>query len=148
MNIQIKNISNPIWANSNKTIIRCTLTIEDNSEERILTDYFIEKNIGPEWLQPAFDLMNTNSQLINDYDPDICTMESIIIPEDLNIKYRVQRNNLLLELDTIVNNPLRWASFTQEQQEALAAYRQELLDVPQQETFPDNIVWPTKPDFI
>lgn len=146
--IEIKKIENAIWANANKTIIRCTLTVVNKGTEEIISDYFIEKNMGPEWLQPAFDLMDTNSISISDYDPSVCTLESIFLPEDLNIKYRIERNNLLSDLDLIVNNPLRWNSFTQEQKDTLAVYRQELLDVPQQETFPDNIVWPTKPDFI
>ena len=58
---------------------------------------------------------------------------------------RKKRDALLIDLDTIVNNPLRWAALTQEQQTAYATYRQALLDVPQQSGFPTDIVWPTLP---
>jgi hypothetical protein len=58
---------------------------------------------------------------------------------------RFERDKLLLEVDTVVSNPLRWASLSTEAQAAWAAYRQELLDVPQQSGFPADITWPTKP---
>jgi len=65
--------------------------------------------------------------------------------EELAEQIRFQRNALLQELDSIVGNPLRWASFSSEQQTAWADYRQALLDVPQQPSFPNTINWPTKP---
>ena len=55
-----------------------------------------------------------------------------------------ERNVLLLEVDAYVSNPLRWAALTEPTQTLLATYRQELLDVPQQAGFPDNIIWPTQ----
>lgn len=66
--------------------------------------------------------------------------------EELAANARGHRDNLLSELDSIVSNPLRWASFTTEQQTAWANYRQALLDVPQQADFPNTINWPTKPE--
>jgi hypothetical protein len=57
------------------------------------------------------------------------------------------RNYLLTtEVDPIVSNPLRWAALTAEQQQAWADYRQALLDVPTQDGFPHDVVWPTKPE--
>ncbi|APL99502.1 tail fiber protein [Aquamicrobium phage P14] len=61
---------------------------------------------------------------------------------------RAQRDQLLVELDGYVSNPLRWASLAQEQQGEVAAYRQALLDVPQQAGFPLGIDWPAKPAFL
>jgi|SRR5690625_991142 len=58
---------------------------------------------------------------------------------------RWKRDGLLYELDAIVSNPLRWNAFTEAEQQELALYRQALLDVPQQEGFPDDIDWPTNP---
>ena len=52
---------------------------------------------------------------------------------------------LATEVDPIAGNALRWASLNAATQAAWAAYRQALLDVPQQAGFPDNVVWPTKP---
>jgi len=52
---------------------------------------------------------------------------------------------LAAEVDPIAGNALRWAALTPEQQQAWADYRQALLDVPQQDGFPHDVVWPTKP---
>jgi len=65
--------------------------------------------------------------------------------ELLAIQMRAQRDTLLAQLDAIVSNPLRWAEYTADQQAALAAYRQALLDVPQQAGFPSEINWPEMP---
>ena len=59
---------------------------------------------------------------------------------------RTQRNQLLIsEVDPIVTNPLRWAELSSTEQQAWTDYRTALLDVPQQASFPEDIVWPTKP---
>jgi len=58
---------------------------------------------------------------------------------------RADRDYLLVEVDAIAGNALRWASLTADTQAAWATYRQALLDVPQQEGFPNNVTWPTKP---
>lgn len=67
------------------------------------------------------------------------------IREYKSLKERSKRSQLLSEMDIVVSNPLRWASMTTEQQKSWVDYRQALLDVPQQEGFPENINWPTKP---
>ena len=60
---------------------------------------------------------------------------------------RAERDHKLAsEVDVIAGNALRWAALTAEQQQAWADYRQALLDVPQQEGFPHNVAWPTKPE--
>lgn len=58
---------------------------------------------------------------------------------------RWKRDGLLYELDAIVTNPLRWGDLTESEQQALAKYRKALLDVPQQESFPDETLWPENP---
>jgi hypothetical protein len=52
---------------------------------------------------------------------------------------RVQRDTLLTASDwtQVADAPV--------DQEAWAAYRQALRDIPQQEGFPSNVVWPEKP---
>lgn len=57
---------------------------------------------------------------------------------------RAKRDNLLKEVVDSVN-PMRWELFTEEQKQAWRVYRQSLLDIPQQEGFPINIVWPETP---
>jgi hypothetical protein len=61
---------------------------------------------------------------------------STITPEEV----RVERNRLLAASDwtQLADAPV--------DQAAWAAYRQALRDVPQQAGFPDNVVWPVKPE--
>ena len=60
---------------------------------------------------------------------------------------RGQRNSLLAtEVDPLVTNPLRWAELTEAQQAAWTQYRRDLLDITAQAGFPNEVVWPTKPE--
>ena len=58
---------------------------------------------------------------------------------------RADRDNRLIEVDAIAGNALRWADLTSDIQAAWATYRQALLDVPQQSSFPHSVIWPTQP---
>jgi len=58
--------------------------------------------------------------------------------EQANV-YRTQRNTLLAETDW-------WAVSDRTMTQAETDYRQALRDVPQQDGFPINITWPTKPE--
>jgi hypothetical protein len=53
---------------------------------------------------------------------------------------------LAFEVDPIAGNALRWAALLAEQQQAWADYRQALLDIPSQEGFPHDVIWPEKPE--
>lgn len=53
---------------------------------------------------------------------------------------RATRNRLLANCDW---TQLADAPLTEEQKAAYAEYRQALRDVPEQDGFPDNVVWPT-----
>jgi hypothetical protein len=63
----------------------------------------------------------------------------------LAVEVRADRDDRLLEVDAIAGNALRWAELTTGVQTEWSNYRQELLDVPQQVGFPNNVTWPTKP---
>lgn len=43
-------------------------------------------------------------------------------------------------------SPVWWASMTEQEQQAWSQYRQDLLNVPQQQQFPQVIDWPVSPD--
>lgn len=64
----------------------------------------------------------------------------------LDIGVRNLRNQLLKDnVDSI--NPVRYETLTEEQRQELRAYRQALLDAPQQSTWP-QVTWPTKPTWL
>lgn len=60
---------------------------------------------------------------------------------------RSERSRLLRTVvDPLVTNPLRWAELTAEKQAEWTQFRRDLLDVTEQEGFPHEVVWPTKPE--
>ena len=61
-------------------------------------------------------------------------------------KVRADRDTRLLEIDAVAGNALRWAALDADTQAEWATYRQALLDIPQQDSFPHDITWPTKPE--
>jgi hypothetical protein len=63
----------------------------------------------------------------------------------LAAEVRDDRGDRLTEVDAVAGNALRWAALDADTQAVWALYRQELLDVPQQTGFPNDVVWPTKP---
>jgi hypothetical protein len=58
---------------------------------------------------------------------------------------RMKRNILLDHHVDRLNGP-RWEGLTEPQKELWRQYRLDLLNVPQQQGFPYNITWPTKPE--
>ena len=63
----------------------------------------------------------------------------------LAAQVRADRDSRLTEVDAVAGNALRWAALDADTQAAWATYRQALLDVPQQDGFPNDIAWPTEP---
>ena len=58
----------------------------------------------------------------------------------------LRNQKLETEVDPIAGNSLRWADLSDVKRAEWAQYRIDLLNVPQQESFPTSIQWPTKPD--
>ena len=56
------------------------------------------------------------------------------------------RDNKFIPVDRI--NPIWWNQMTAQQQAEATAYRQALLDVPNQPGFPTQIEWPAKPAWL
>ena len=71
------------------------------------------------------------------------------VPPSNEVLAQTARNDrnarLFSQVDPIVSNPLRWNDLTQVQKDALVAYRQALLDIPDQAGFPTQIDWPVYP---
>lgn len=62
---------------------------------------------------------------------------------------RAERDFILATVvDPVALNPLRWADLTAEQQQTWADYRRILLDISQQNGFPENVAWPTPPNEV
>lgn len=91
-----------------------------------------------------FDAMAADTNTVAYVPP---TPEEIAAEQASEI--RGARHVLLVnEVDKYAANALRWADLTSAQQAELSTYRQTLLDITDQETFPESVTWPTKPDWV
>ncbi len=101
-------------------------------------------NVVPLYVCPdlAYTLEDVRNYLLD--NPDMLLDSAQIEADRLTREARDRRDTLLKEVvDTI--NPMRWEALTAPEKDAWRAYRQALLDVPQQECFPNNITWPEAP---
>jgi hypothetical protein len=76
----------------------------------------------------------------------VAIVESVDPQIEIASHLRKFRNESLSAVDRI--SPVWYASLTADQQTELAAYRQALLDVPQQMGFPTAVSWPAKPAWL
>ena len=68
------------------------------------------------------------------------------LDEETAANVRAERDNILATVvDPLVSNPHRWAEMTADKQTEWSQYRTDLLNVPQQSGFPNNITWPVEP---
>jgi hypothetical protein len=70
--------------------------------------------------------------------------EENLSAQELEVKFRSERD-LLLETNVDSMNPMRWELLSEEKKQEWRDYRQALLDIPQQEGFPNEIFWPEVP---
>jgi hypothetical protein len=78
-----------------------------------------------------------NNDWIKPSDPELSQEEKANV-------IREKRQGLLRRHVDVMSGP-RWEAMTEEQKQVYRDYRQALLDITEQETFPDYVVWPTKP---
>lgn len=121
-------------------------------KKRSETDYVVNcdaqgnggYNVVPKEVDPhnAYTLEEVRTYLLD--NPEMLLDLEAIEMERLSREARARRDTLLKEtVDSV--NPMRWEALTELQKDAWRAYRQALLDVPQQEGFPNTIVWPEEP---
>jgi len=101
--------------------------------------YYIDQGQAVE--KPADPSGDTNS-----YTFDYATKNWSLDLDKTAFKARQYRYKMLLAVDLV--SPVRYASLDTDQQTQLQTYRQALLDVPQQATFPESIEWPAKPTWL
>lgn len=121
--------------------------------KRSETDYIVDcdaqgnggYNVVPREIDPsnAYTLEDVRNYLLD--NPDMLLDSTQIETDRLTREARAQRDTLLREVVDSMN-PMRWELLTDAQRDAWKAYRQALLDVPQQEGFPMTIVWPIAPE--
>jgi hypothetical protein len=134
MKYTLKSGKNPIWKNSENTLINLEVTFEEFGEE--ILPFTAHPNDVEEHGKDIYTrAINGEFGAIADYVPPTT--------EQLWDRVRDRRDALLAKSDVLVL-PDRWATYTEERQTALSAYRQALRDITTQAD-PNNIVWPTLP---
>jgi hypothetical protein len=68
------------------------------------------------------------------------------ISEEEMITYIRNKRNRLLKKNVDRVNPIWWNTLSLEKQQEWTEYRQQLLNLPEQEGFPWNVQWPVKPE--
>lgn len=123
------------WANGERTIIKAVI----KHIEYGVGEFIADPNDCVQYGKDVYaNAINGEYGPIGPYDDGI-TLEST------SMMIRHTRDTLLSELDALVTNPLRFAELSVDTQAALAIYRTELLNVPYQEGFPYDVVWPVMP---
>lgn len=123
------DMMNKHFVDSNGNYYECTDPIETPEGHKVIT------------AKPsAFHDWDDTGEVWVDKSP---TQEELDVA--LSAQLRSERNDLLLEVDAYVSNPLRWAGIDAPTQALWATYRLDLLDVPQQAGFPNTHTWPNKP---
>lgn len=67
------------------------------------------------------------------------------LPADETMR-KLRNETLRNDVDSV--SVIRYAELTDEQKQDLITYRQALLDLPQQATWPNNVIWPSKPTWL
>jgi hypothetical protein len=129
--MKVIEAKNPQWANAEKTQIDLVVTFEQIGEVPFTADVSDSVEYGRSLFSRAS---------AGEFGP-----VAAYPVEREAAKIRTVRDDKLESLDAVVSNPIRWASFTEEQKQSWINYRQALLDVPQQPGFPFDIVWPSQP---
>lgn len=127
----------------------CSLNTEDTMfyVEIMHPDYgWIPYTLNPDDTDETINNDNVRSLIGDEFAAYVPPTQEELDTEASNT-VRFERDvRLAQEVDPIVSNPLRWGSLSDSTQLAFTVYRQNLLDVPEQEGFPHNVEWPTKPE--
>ena len=132
-----------------KKVRKATSLQEDNLRMNVEINH---PNYG--WIPYTLDPADTDTTINNDEVMAIIGTDfaayvaptQVELDAALALDIRSGRDVRLTEVDAIAGNALRWAELTSSVQAEWSNYRQELLDVPQQDSFPNNITWPIKPE--
>jgi hypothetical protein len=107
------------------------------------------------WIPYGLDPADTDTTVDNgvlleligsDFEAYIAPTQAELDAE-LAASLRGERDRRLSEeVDPLVTNFLRWNELTEDKQEEWKQYRNDLLDLPSQEGFPNTVTWPNKPE--
>ena len=137
--VTVVGYSDVAWCDSKHLLLGMNIHLSDNSI--IPYAYRVdgeEDNDGFICQAVKHDYISGNFTEINECPDWKIQLEK----EVLSLDVRLERNNLLSNTDHLIQSDY---PISDEKKQEIKAYRQALRDIPQQDGFPDNIVWPDKP---
>tara|TARA_R110000765_G_scaffold394957_1_gene488646 strand:+ start:584 stop:985 length:402 start_codon:yes stop_codon:yes gene_type:complete len=111
----------------------------------------VHQNIPEPFIEVSYGQWQTSISYNHNHvdESGITSSVDIRTNEQKQDAIRQQRKGILQEeVDVVICNPLRWESLTEEEQNSIKTYRQELLDITEQERFPSDVTWPAKPEVL
>ena len=117
--------------------------IETKSAVVVPEDLFIEGSIKDHTYSPDPSYNTSTQKLVDVVTENETTVQHSKVVESLSVEeiehlLRRKRNRLLGATD-------HWGIADREMPDEMRAYRQALRNIPQQEGFPDTIIWPVAP---
>jgi len=135
--MQLEYAKDPVWANAEHTMIDLTVRFAEIPEDLPFTASLNDVEAHGRAIFVA--------AVAGEYGPvSEYTPPPAPTPEQIAEEARAKRDQLLAESDWTQLSDAR-AAMGSEKAAEWDAYRQALRDIPQQENFPTNILWPTKP---
>ena len=137
--VTVVGYSDVAWCDSKHLLLGMNIHLSDNSI--IPYAYRVdgeEDNDGFICQAVKHDYISGNFTEINECPDWKIQLEK----EVLSLDVRLERNKILSDTDHLIQSDY---PISDEKKQEIKAYRQALRDIPQQDGFPDNIVWPDKP---
>ena len=137
--VTVVGYSDVAWCDSKHLLLGMNIHLSDNSI--IPYAYRVdgeEDNDGFICQAVKHDYISGNFTEINECPDWKIQLEK----EILSLDVRLERNKILSDTDHLIQSDY---PISDEKKQEIKAYRQALSDIPQQDGFPDNIVWPDKP---
>lgn len=137
--VTVVGYSDVAWCDSKHSLLGMNVHLSDNSI--IPYAYRVdgeEDNDGFICQAVKHDYISGNFTEINECPDWKIQLEK----EVLSLDVRLERNKLLSDTDHLIQSDY---PISDEKKQEIKVYRQALRDIPQQDGFPYNIVWPDKP---
>lgn len=137
--VTVVSYSDVAWCDSKHKLLGMNIHLSDNSVMPYA--YRVdgtEDNDGFICQAVKHDYISGNFTEINECPDWKIKLEK----EVLSLDIRAKRNNLLSDTDHLIQSDY---PISDEKKQEIKVYRQALRDMPQQDGFPENIVWPDKP---
>lgn len=126
------------YLNSNKNQVAVSVVCDEINGTEPFT-YFISLDSNDD--APLCQYLRSEIELGNLIIQEPDRLPDFVIASEI----RSKRDSFLKETDYLIQPDY---PISDEYRNALRVYRQALRDVPQQEGFPDNVVWPEKPSCL